>query len=160
MRPLMLTRKENTEDGVFGVLAVPGAPMLLHTCEDDWTQNRRGLSCIPAGTYPLQRTIYHRHGYETFEVTAVPGRSRILIHPGNTENDVQGCIAVGMRRGTLTVPDEDRPGKPVVRKRAVVASQEAFRRFMEWMRAVDLAELEVRWESPEVEAGGGGTVSA
>jgi hypothetical protein len=145
---LILTRTERTEDGVFGVLAVPNAPMLLYTMEDDWRDNARGVSCIPAGTYPLIRTVYHRHGYETFEVAAVPERSRILIHPGNTEEDVQGCIGVGMRRGYLVVPDEDRPDHPMTRKRAVVASREAFRRFMEWMSRVDEEVLDVQW-APE-----------
>lgn len=143
MIQLQLLRTERTADGTFGLLTLPG--YTLHTCEDDWKDNQPSESCIPAGTYRLHRTIYQRHGYETFEVTGVPGRSRILVHPGNTEEDTQGCVLVGLRRGLLAVHDEDDPAHPVVRKRAVVASAEAFRRFMGTLAAVDEAELTVEW---------------
>lgn len=116
--------------------------------EDDWKSNQPNESCIPAGTYLLVRTVYHKHGYETFEVTGVQGRQRILIHPANTEEDVQGCIGLGMRRGMLMVRDEDTPGHPLVNKRAVVASREAFQRFMAEMRAVDEAQLTIEWGVP------------
>lgn len=145
---LLLTRSENTPDGVFGQILLEGGLRLV-TMEDDWKQNARRESCIPAGTYQLQRTIYHRHGYETFEVTGVPNRTRILIHPANTEEDVEGCIGVGLRRGTLVVPDEDHPAHPLVEKRAVVASREAFRRFMEAMKDTDSETLRVEW-APEI----------
>jgi hypothetical protein len=140
---LQLLRTERTADGTFGLLTC--GPLTLHTCEDDWRDNQPAESCIPAGAYHLHRTIYRKHGYETFEVTVVPGRSRILIHPGNTEEDTQGCLLVGLRRGWLAVPDEDDPAHPVVRKRAVVASGEAFRRLMAELAVVDEAELTIAW---------------
>lgn len=143
---LILRRELNTRDGVFGRLIVPGM-LDLFTMEEDWKNNQRRLSCIPAGVYTLRRTVYHKHEYETFEVTNVPGRSRILIHPANTEEDVEGCIGIGLRRGTLRVPDEDTPGRPIIEKQAVVASREAFRRFMEQMKLVDTATLEIGWVS-------------
>ena len=91
---LHLVRTDLTPDGTFGRLLVPDHSVLC-TCEDDWQANTPGDSCIPAGRYVLERTIYHKHGFPTFEVTGVPGRSRILIHPGNTEEDTAGCILVG-----------------------------------------------------------------
>jgi hypothetical protein len=142
---LSLLRTESTPDGVFGLLKAGGYTFV--TMEDDWKNNQPGESCIPAGTYSLHRTIFHKHNYETFEVTGVPGRSRILIHPANTEEDVEGCIGVGLRRGFVKVPDEDNPAHPLVTKRAVVASQEAFRRFMQEMAHIDEAELVVTWGS-------------
>ena len=117
----------------------------LRTQEDDWLDNQRGISCIPDGKYKLVRTIYHKHGYETFEVTNVPGRSRILIHPGNTEEDSDGCILVGMRTGYLWVPDEDKPDHPLTRKRAVVESRAAFSLFMREMMGVDEDYLTIQW---------------
>jgi hypothetical protein len=156
---ILLSRSEHTGHGVFGALAIPAAPMLLVTAEDDWLDNARGRSCIPAGDYVLERTIYYRHGYETFEVVGVPGRSRILIHPGNTEEDTEGCILVGLRRDYLRVHDEDQvcswatrglkdtcpTDEHWVRKRAVVESRPAFHRFMEWTRGMDDIPLSVRW---------------
>lgn len=141
---LQLLRTENSEDGVFGVLTI-GSELTLHTMEDDWKENARRKSCIPAGTYRLRRTMYHKHGYETFEVSGVPDRSRILIHPANTEEDVEGCIGVGLRRGTLTVPDEDTPGHPPKAKRAIVSSRQAFDLFMRIMQGADEADLVITW---------------
>lgn len=145
-------------DGTFGLLTVPGHA-LLNTVEDDWLGNQRGVSCIPEGEYLLQRSWYHKHGYEVFEVTGVPNRSRILIHPANREEDVEGCIGPGLRRGMLPGHDEDVPcryreeGKvdacPIPHhwkpKRAVLESREAFRLFMSWMGGVDEALFRVRW---------------
>lgn len=144
MIQLQLLREENTTDGVFGRLHCPEG-LVLFTMEDDWKDNQPRESCIPAGVYRLHRTIYHKHGYETFEVTGVPGRSRILIHPANTEEDVEGCIGVGLRRGVLTVRDEDDPARCLKEKRAIVASQDAFRRFMSAMATVDDAMLTITW---------------
>jgi len=143
MLELTLLRTENTADGVFGLLSVGHAH--LHTVEDDWKNNQPSESCIPAGRYRLVRTAYHKGGYETFWVTDVPGRSRILIHRANTEEDVKGCIGVGLRRGKLWVHDEDAPGKPLTLKRAVVASREAFEVFMKEMQHHDDAWLTVQW---------------
>ena len=140
---LYLLRTERSPDGTFGLLRAPH--LELHTCEDDWLGNAKGKSCIPDGTYALRRTVYIKHGYETFVVEGVPNRSRILIHPGNTEEDTQGCILVGMRRGTVMVPVDEDTGAANVEKQAVVASQEAFRRLMRVLEGVDTATLEIAW---------------
>lgn len=156
----LVREKDVHPDGTFGQLTVfQGSYGMspFYTVEDDWRGNAKSVSCIPKGTYQCKRTVYHKHNYETFEVTGVPGRSRILIHPGNTENDVEGCIAIGLRPGTINVIDEDSPehlahaeefkGKPcpcpLVPHRAVVNSQPAFRRFMDTMAHVDEFELEI-----------------
>lgn len=145
---LILIRSERNDWGTFGELIAPskgGLFSALKTCEDDWRDNQRNISCIPAGRYRLVRTVYYKHNYETFEVTPVPNRHRILIHPGNTEEDTDGCILVGLRRGTLWVPDEDDPLHKLALKDAVVESQAAFATFMDWMRGVDDAYLVIRW---------------
>jgi hypothetical protein len=159
----VLTRDEGpaqSRDGTFGTLVVPvpGA-MVLQTMEDDWLNNRLGVSCIPPGTYPLVRSWFYKHNYEVFEVTKVPNRRRILIHPGNTEEDVEGCIAPGSRRGMLRVHDEDiactfaaggmKDSCPMashwVTKRAVLNSRMAFVQFMGWLAHVEQAILQVQW---------------
>ena len=150
---LQVLRKERIPDGVFGELhvlgdeldVVPPAPLQLQTIEDDWRDNAPMISCIPAGLYALHRTIYHKHGYETFEVVGVPDRARILIHPANTEEDLEGCIGVGLRRGKIRVARDEDTGAVNVLKEAVVASREAFRQLMEVMAPVDEATLEVLW---------------
>lgn len=147
-----------SNDGTFGQLYVPDHEP-LQTMEDDWIYNRVGVSCIPPGRYTLRRSWFYKHDYEVFEVTEVPGRRRILVHPGNTEEDVEGCIAPGLSRGHLRVHDEDvtctfalgnikdacPDQRHWVNKRAVLSSRIAFHRFMEWMVGVEAAILEVRW---------------
>ena len=77
-----------------------------YTLEKPWRDNKRTLSCIPAGRYPLAlRTTggFHRRYEEKFpvihkgtlEVMGVPDRTAILIHIGNRAKDTQGCILVG-----------------------------------------------------------------
>lgn len=139
---LTLRRTERIADGTFGQLVVPGHPPLC-TIEDDWLDNLPNQSCIPVGLYALRRTVFYKHGYETFEVTGVPDRRRILIHPANTEEDVQGCIGVGLRRGILRVPIDEDTGAANLPKQAVVASKEAFRQFMEWLVDDDEATLAI-----------------
>jgi hypothetical protein len=146
MREITLTRTQGgatSPDGTFGVLDL--GHLVLQTVEDDWKDNQPGESCIPVGRYLLKRTVYHHGGYETFWVTNVPGRDRILIHRANTEEDVKGCIGVGMRRGKLSVHDEDDPAHPMVSKDAVVASHQAHTCFMEDMTLYDEAMLTVQW---------------
>lgn len=141
---LQLRREPSTADGVFGRLELPGLAT-YYTAEEESHDNARNISCIPAGTYPLRRTVYHKHGYETFEVCDVPGRSRILIHPGNTEEDTQGCILLGLGRGRLKVRDED--SGELVEKLAVVASKKAFAAFMHGMNGVQEATLTITWKA-------------
>lgn len=132
-----LHRSETADDGTWGRFIVPFHDILF-SIERPWRDNAPQVSCIPDGQYVLRRTLYHKGGYEVFEVCDVPGRSRILIHPANVDTDVEGCIGLGTRRGWLNVHGVD--------QRAVVQSQVAFHKFMDWMGAADSATLTVEWE--------------
>lgn len=138
MIALVLTRTKRSGDGTFGHMVLPSGRVLF-TCEEEWHDNANGISCIPVGTYTCKRTIYYKHGFPTFEVTGVPHRERILIHPGNTEEDTMGCILLGMRLDELVVEDEDTHKRQA--KQAVIASQVAFRRFMAELAGVNAFEL-------------------
>lgn len=102
--------------------------LILPTLEEPWRPNPDGpggssvdrgqlASCIPDGNY---RVIPHRRGKDGADVwalvnvdlgvyyrdTDIPdgqkwGRSFVLIHRGNTTNDIEGCILVGMEFGRL-----------------------------------------------------------
>lgn len=130
-----LMRFAPTGDGVFGRMGK------WFSIEEEDLNNRPNVSCIPEGLYICRRTRYNRGGYETFEVTNVPGRSHILFHIANTEEDIEGCIGLGTRLGTLRVKDED-TGE-LRYKLAVLESKKAFQEFMESMKGIDEFMLRV-----------------
>lgn len=90
---LLLERFAYTDVGTFGRLYLGG--LTLFTCEDPWRENATGKSCIPEGLYTIGPDRYHKHAYDCYGVRDVPGRSRILIHKGNSDEDTEGCILVG-----------------------------------------------------------------
>ena len=124
MKTLTLKRIAEIEDGVFGVILDGKTPFAV-TLERNWVNNEKEISCIPAGSYRCVRRLYHKHGYWTFEVTGVPGRTSILIHSGNTEDDSMGCILIGENFDHLKS------------KVAILRSKEAFYEFMDRLRGQD-----------------------
>lgn len=136
MKSLTLFRTHPTPDGTFGVLG-PWA-----TVEEEDLGNRRNISSILPGSFVCRRTQYHGGGYETFEITNVPSRDRILFHVANTEEDIAGCVGIGMQLGVLNRQDED-TGQ-IVPKLAVVDSQRAFDEFMSYWKGVNSWVLHIR----------------
>ncbi|SKA64109.1 DUF5675 family protein [Desulfobaculum bizertense] len=113
-RPVLeLLRVENGADGCFGVLRKNGRILCL-TLEPGWRENRVLISCIPEGTYAMTAHVSPRFG-KCFALSGVPDRTEILIHPGNTAQDTQGCILPGLRLGILSG------------RRAVLMSRDALR---------------------------------
>ena len=86
--------------GVFlGADGVPIAPAIV-ALEEAWRDNRPQVSCIPAGEYVCRWVQSPKFGL-TPEVTNVPGRSHILLHAGNDEDDTLGCILPGSNFGPI-----------------------------------------------------------
>lgn len=50
---------------------------------------------IPGGTYNMEMRFSPRFQQKTPHILDVPGRSLILVHPGNYPNDTEGCLLVG-----------------------------------------------------------------
>ena len=96
--------------GVNGTIELSGVT-LCETIELPWRDNAVSASCIPEGRYLLRaRTSqkYARH----IEITAVPKRSFILIHPANDAlTELRGCIA--------PVLQATAPGKGIFSRKAL-----------------------------------------
>lgn len=98
---LLLTRFAYAPDGTFGRLLLPDGLSCV-TAEPPWRGNEPFVSCIPDGVYTLrkrrsdvvERTTEGRYT-EGWEVTDVPGRTFIMMHPANWPRQLEGCIAPG-----------------------------------------------------------------
>lgn len=127
MISVLIVRLESTEQGTFGKLHVFNGDkhiLELFTGELPWRENKRGVSCIPNGTY--QCTPYKSNKYPNhYKVQNVLGREAILIHEGNLCGDVQkgyltnvqGCILLGTALGTIN------------NQKAVLSSRKAMSKF-------------------------------
>ena len=111
MNYAVLVRERTCDEGTFGRLHLLGSGWSCYTAELPWRNNERNISCIPSGWYKmtfLERSASGRFR-NVFLIEDVPGRSGILIHTGNYAGDVSkgihadvnGCILVGRRTGTL-----------------------------------------------------------
>ena len=129
---MILKRIALTKYGTFGVLLYSGIPFAV-TLEREWNGNQRNISCIPAGIYTCKRITSPTFG-ETFEVTDVPGRSHILFHKGNLQDDSHGCILVGEQYGDLR-------GNP-----GVLASRKGFSEFLKKLTDTELFQLNITEE--------------
>lgn len=135
MKKLVLTRKNESDQGTFGRLA--GKTLSLYTAELPWRDNKRKLSRIPTGVY--QCAPYSSAKYpDVYQVLDVPDREAILIHAGNwsgdklkgLRSDVEGCILVGMSTGMLQG------------QYAVLQSKDAVKYLRKWAEK-DQFELEI-----------------
>lgn len=95
-----LDRLPSGNDGTFGFISDSNANIICATCELPWLNNETDKSCIPLGRYTVIKHNSAKHP-RTWELQNVPGRSGILIHNGNTDNDSLGCIIVGKSIGKI-----------------------------------------------------------
>ena len=119
----LIRLEENHEFGTFGILKI-NKEIFCVTLEPRDELNSSNISSIPAQQYicKLKSTSLssvRRLGLTSaYEVMNVPGRSSIKIHPGNTDDNTQGCILLAEKFGRLRGD------------RAVLNSGNTFLRFM------------------------------
>lgn len=109
MKKLILIRDNKTPNVTFGTLYVVEQTegesgefikkiAEFESLELPWKDNKRNISCIPAGTYSAYKWISPTHG-KCIRLSGVPGRTNILIHPGNRVSETRGCIFPGKDLG-------------------------------------------------------------
>ena len=79
-------------NGTNGELHIDGK-LKCFSIELPWHNNERKVSCIPEGTYHLEKHVSDHLG-NCLHVLNVPNRSDILIHAANNAvRELLGCIA-------------------------------------------------------------------
>lgn len=96
---LKLLRFHDSKDDTLGLLFINGLFAAFIIEDEGRAAKVAGETRIPAGTYKLGLRYHGKH-YERFkhpiiEAIGVPGFTDILIHPGNTEKDTEGCLLPG-----------------------------------------------------------------
>lgn len=107
MEIITLERFAYTPFGVFGRLVF--GSFRAFTVERPWADNKARESCIPDGEYSMQWYNSPKFGQtwaligDTVSLFPAAGKARsaILIHKGNTMDDLLGCIALGSTLGTV-----------------------------------------------------------
>lgn len=110
MIQLHSTRDRFSDDATLSVLLYDGKPFGF-LCEDqDRGLNKsdalahiaavkvRGETAIPAGVYEVGVRASPKHGPETLYLRDVPGFQYIDVHPGNDDDDTEGCLLPGLTR--------------------------------------------------------------
>lgn len=96
---ILLQRIAEQVGSTIGLLILRG--VAFHTLEDESRDPGVKVphqTCIPPGFYPLTLSMSNRFKKVLPEVLNVPMFTGIRIHSGNTTEDTEGCILVGMRR--------------------------------------------------------------
>ena len=94
---LLLLRDTFTDESTIGELFLNGE-RFCDTLELPWLNNKKSVSCIPAGSYKARLRLPRESAtrdYIHLIVKDVKNRSYILFHRGNTASDTRGCILVG-----------------------------------------------------------------
>jgi hypothetical protein len=67
--------------------------IICNTIELPWRNNESRVSCIPEGTYLLEKRYSKKFQWH-IEITQVRNRGAILFHPANNAlKELNGCIA-------------------------------------------------------------------
>ena len=100
---LKLVRKTFTEESTTGELSIDGK-FECFTLEDKVRAVKiHGKTAIPEGIYEVIINFSSRFKKPLPRLLKVPNFEGILIHPGNTAADTEGCILVGTSKGKDSV---------------------------------------------------------
>lgn len=87
----------------LGRLLINGT-FFCYTCEDKVRPKKiKGITAIPTGTYDVALAWSNRFQKVLPLLANVPNYEGIRIHAGNTHEDTEGCILVGMGRTSVGV---------------------------------------------------------
>lgn len=98
----IIYRFENTDKGTVSANLINTGDNTFnqfgYNIELPYLDNRRNVSCIPAGIYAFSK-IVRPDGSEAIEIMNVPNRTYILMHSGNFMKHTEGCILPNISYG-------------------------------------------------------------
>lgn len=104
---MTIIRKRNKEDSCTGKFYVNGSYMCAtlepHAIDWDTEEKTWGKTAIPVGSYDVTKGWSKKFSRFLPYVNGVPEFTGIMIHPGNTPKDTQGCILLGEMLVTKTI---------------------------------------------------------
>nr|WP_315471771.1 DUF5675 family protein [uncultured Rhodoferax sp.] len=102
---ITVQRKPSLFNTTLGKLAIDGT-FACYTLEDQVREvvgqpvdawKVHGKTAIPAGVYKVTLVNSPRFGPDTLNLVNVPGFESIRMHAGNTSEDTEGCLLLGMQ---------------------------------------------------------------
>lgn len=95
MSDMYLTRRIFTNKSTIGKLIINDSEFW---CLEDTARKIKinGETCIPSGSYEVEIRKSGRFGRPMPYLKNVPYYEGIMIHPGNSNADTNGCLLVGM----------------------------------------------------------------
>lgn len=97
---ILLERKILNDEYTLGEMSIDGE-FCFYTCEDAVRDKKiKGETAIPYGIYEVVLTWSNRFQKVLPLLKDVPNFEGIRIHSGNTKEDTEGCILVGLTRLT------------------------------------------------------------
>ena len=120
----------NPKYGTFGVFLIDGE-LFCYTLEPYSRFNLIGFSSIQTGQYPCVRYSSRKYP-NTFEITNVAFRSKLLFHAGNIVKNTKGCVILGQCIDKLKGD------------RALLNSGRTFKEFLRRLEGVDSFNLTIK----------------
>jgi hypothetical protein len=100
MGKVILRRNNGDQNQTTGILIVEddnGRLVFVSPCiERGYRDNRKNISNVPAGEYPLILDWSPKFKKYLWELVGVPGRIECKIHSANYWRQLNGCIALGL----------------------------------------------------------------
>jgi len=92
---LLLKRFYTSNVDTLGILSINGIFSAFVIEDTKHDIKIPGQTRIPSGTYEIKLTYSPKFGKNMLEVCNVPNFTGIRIHPGNTNEDTEGCLLPG-----------------------------------------------------------------
>lgn len=89
---ITLKRTHFLEQGVFGELYNQNNDLICYTLEHSYNLKPK----VPSGVYKINYEYSPKFGCLLWELKGVPNCTEIKFHAGNTQEDSDGCILVGL----------------------------------------------------------------